>query len=149
MSSLPAILAEFEKTCQEAFGPSAVGATDRSVFIAFETALVHVNLDETSHRAVVWAEIAWPDHTEVEVLQRAAASFTAREFLTHGLAMGINTAGPLIVLGRSVEQEFLFRYAGLKLLSEIASAVERASAALLQASRRDSSARPDVRAMHP
>ena len=86
--------------------------------------------DAASDRAVVWTELARPEHAAIEALEQAAMSYTARELLAKGLALGINRTADLIVLGRSVEQDALAKDEGVDLVAEVAKEAAVADAEL-------------------
>jgi hypothetical protein len=135
MSSLPSILVDFTTAAQARFGADAAGHNDDGAFIAVGDRMVHVNLDQSANRAVVWTELARPEHAEIEALETVAMAYTSREFLSKGLTLGINRVADLIVLGRSIEQDALAFDEGLDLVTSVAEAAGPAGAALAEASR--------------
>lgn len=135
MSSLPQILVDFAKACQAHFGAGTAGCTDDGAFVAIGDIVVNVTLDAKAGRAVVWTELARPEHSDIAALERAAMAFTGRELVAHGLALGVNRAADLILLGRSVEQDALALDEGIDLVEAVAAAARPAAAALARAAR--------------
>lgn len=134
MSTLPASLHDFANVCQSHFGSDSAGCNEDGVYVAIGHRMVQVNLDSSAGRAVFWTELARPAHAEGPALEEAALLFSSRELLDHGMILAINDAAELILLGRSIEQDVLQHYAGLKLLNAVAEAAARAEAALVEAS---------------
>jgi hypothetical protein len=130
MATLPAVLLDFANLCQSHYGTEAAGSNDSGVYVALGDRVVQVKLDPNAGRVVFWTELTRPDHSEIHDLEEAALLFSSHELLDHGFVLGFNAATDLILVGRSIEQDVLQQYAGLKILSTVAEAANRAQAAL-------------------
>lgn len=142
MSSLPQILVDFAGACDARFGAGSAGHNDDGAFVAVGDRAVHVNLDQNANRAVIWTELQRPEHSPIELFERAAVGYTAREFLARGLAIGINRNADLIVLGRSIEQDALTKDDAIDVVAEIAREAEAATAMLRKVVRPSAAAAP-------
>lgn len=128
--SLPQVLIDFATACGTRFGVDAAGHNDSGAFVQVGDRVVHINLDPNANRAVVWTELQRPERAAIEALERAAMDYTGRALLEKGLAIGVNRAADLILLGRSLDQEALNQDAGLDAVADLAKEAQAASAAL-------------------
>lgn len=111
--SLPSILIDFATACGTRFGADAAGHNDNGAFVQIGDRVVHANLDPNANRVVLWVELPRPERAKMEALERAAMDYTNRSLLEKGLAIGINRAADLLLLGRSLDQDVLSHDAGL------------------------------------
>ena len=116
---IPQILIEFAERAQEKFGKDAAGCNNDGMFVFFEDTVVHVFLDQNTTRAVAWTELRRPEHVAIDAVERAAAECTGDTYLEKALAVGVNRAADLVVLGRSFDQDALGNDAGIEIISEI------------------------------
>ena len=119
MSSLPRILIDFAERVRGRFGPDAAGCNDDGVFVFLGDTMVHVFLDRNSTRAVAWTELRRPGHVDLEAMEQAAAAYTGAKFLEKAMAVGVDRAADLVVLGRSFDQEALGNDDGIAIVCEV------------------------------
>lgn len=134
--TVPGVLVDFAVACGARFGADAAGHNDDAAFVRVGDRTIHVNLDLNANRAVVWTELTRPPHAATEVLERAAMEYTDRALLENGLVLGVNRAADLLLLGRSIEQDALYKEAGLDAVAEVAAEAQSAAGALARASDR-------------
>lgn len=136
------IILDFLAACEASDRITLAGHNDDGAFVAVGDRAVHVNLDQNANRAVIWTELQRPEHSPIELFERAAVGYTAREFLARGLAIGINRNADLIVLGRSIEQDALTKDDAIDVVAEIAREAEAATAMLRKVVRPSAAAAP-------